>query len=28
MTTAQWSDDRVERLKRLWAEGLSASQIA
>ncbi|MBX9469448.1 MAG: GcrA family cell cycle regulator [Rhizobium rhizophilum] len=24
----QWSDDRVERLKRLWAEGLSASQIA
>jgi GcrA cell cycle regulator len=28
MTTMQWSDDRVERLKRLWAEGLSASQIA
>ncbi|MFY8102331.1 MAG: GcrA family cell cycle regulator, partial [Allorhizobium sp.] len=24
----QWTDDRVERLKRLWAEGLSASQIA
>ncbi|WP_188612786.1 GcrA family cell cycle regulator [Chelatococcus reniformis] len=23
-----WSDDRVELLKRLWAEGLSASQIA
>ncbi len=28
MTTMQWTDDRVERLKRLWAEGLSASQIA
>lgn len=25
---AQWSDERVERLKRLWADGLSASQIA
>ena len=23
-----WTDERVERLKRLWAEGLSASQIA
>lgn len=23
-----WDDERVERLKRLWAEGLSASQIA
>lgn len=23
-----WSDERVELLKRLWAEGLSASQIA
>ncbi len=23
-----WTDDRVERLGRLWAEGLSASQIA
>lgn len=23
-----WNDERVERLKRLWAEGLSASQIA
>ena len=23
-----WTDDRVETLKRLWAEGLSASQIA
>ena len=24
----QWSEDRVEILKKLWAEGLSASQIA
>ncbi|TBB57043.1 GcrA cell cycle regulator [Rhizobium ruizarguesonis] len=23
-----WTDERVARLKRLWAEGLSASQIA
>ena len=23
-----WTDDRVEKLKNLWAEGLSASQIA
>lgn len=23
-----WTDERVERLKKLWAEGLSASQIA
>ncbi|MGV6801281.1 MAG: GcrA family cell cycle regulator [bacterium] len=23
-----WTDDRVEQLKQLWAEGLSASQIA
>ena len=23
-----WTDDRVEVLKKLWAEGLSASQIA
>jgi GcrA cell cycle regulator len=23
-----WTDDRVEQLKKLWAEGLSASQIA
>src|ERR1700754_709260 len=23
-----WTDDRVELLKRLWQEGLSASQIA
>jgi GcrA cell cycle regulator len=27
-TTVNWTDDRVEKLKRLWAEGLSASQIA
>ena len=23
-----WNDERVELLKKLWAEGLSASQIA
>ncbi|MCK5712484.1 MAG: GcrA cell cycle regulator, partial [Hyphomicrobiaceae bacterium] len=23
-----WTDDRVDLLKKLWAEGLSASQIA
>ena len=23
-----WTDDQIERLKQLWAEGLSASQIA
>src|SRR5690606_16559827 len=23
-----WTDERVEQLKRLWAEGLSASQLA
>ena len=23
-----WTDERVELLKKLWAEGLSASQIA
>jgi GcrA cell cycle regulator len=23
-----WTDQRVEKLKKLWAEGLSASQIA
>lgn len=23
-----WNDDRVEQLKKLWSEGLSASQIA
>jgi GcrA cell cycle regulator len=28
MTTMNWSDDRVEQLKNLWTEGLSASQIA
>lgn len=26
--TAPWTDDRVSTLRRLWAEGLSASQIA
>ncbi len=25
---ATWTEDRVEMLKKLWAEGLSASQIA
>jgi GcrA cell cycle regulator len=28
MTTVNWSEDRVEQLKTLWTEGLSASQIA
>jgi GcrA cell cycle regulator len=23
-----WTDDRIERLKQMWSEGLSASQIA
>ena len=23
-----WTDERVETLKKLWADGLSASQIA
>jgi GcrA cell cycle regulator len=27
-STNGWTDDRVEVLKRLWSEGLSASQIA
>jgi GcrA cell cycle regulator len=27
-TIVNWTDERVERLKKLWAEGLSASQIA
>jgi len=27
-TEITWTDDRVELLKRLWSEGLSASQIA
>ena len=26
--TMGWTDERVERLKKLWSEGLSASQIA
>lgn len=26
--TQTWTDDRVELLKKLWADGLSASQIA
>lgn len=28
MNGSEWSDDRVEALKRLWNSGLSASQIA
>src|SRR6516164_8441750 len=28
MTQVNWSEDRVEQLKNLWTEGLSASQIA
>jgi GcrA cell cycle regulator len=28
MTQANWTDERVEQLKSLWTEGLSASQIA
>jgi len=28
MTTMTWTDERVEQLKKLWADGLSASQIA
>ena len=28
MNQVNWSDDRVEQLKTLWTEGLSASQIA
>jgi len=27
-STMSWTDDRVEQLKKLWTEGLSASQIA
>jgi GcrA cell cycle regulator len=27
-TTMNWTDERVEKLKKLWSEGLSASQIA
>ncbi len=28
MSQANWSDDRVEQLKTLWLNGLSASQVA
>ena len=28
MVAMNWTDDRVELLKKLWGEGLSASQIA
>ena len=28
MSLPGWSEDRVERLKVLWADGLSASQVA
>ena len=28
MSQLGWSEDRVERLKALWADGLSASQVA
>lgn len=28
MTSATWTDERIERLTKLWAEGFSASQIA
>lgn len=28
MTPRDWTEDRVERLKRLWQGGLSASQVA
>ena len=28
MTDLSWTDERVELLKKLWADGLSASQIA
>src|SRR5690606_19602684 len=28
MTEMNWTDERVEKLKKLWSEGLSASQIA
>ena len=27
-TAMAWTEDRVETLKKLWADGLSASQIA
>ena len=28
MNQMNWSDERVDQLKSLWTEGLSASQIA
>ena len=28
MSAMAWTDERVEQLKKLWSEGLSASQIA
>src|SRR3569623_2318837 len=28
LTVMNWTDDRVEQLKKLWESGLSASQIA
>ena len=28
MSQLGWSEDRVDRLKVLWADGLSASQVA
>ncbi|MGA1834176.1 GcrA family cell cycle regulator [Rhizobium wenxiniae] len=28
MTAATWTDERIERLTKLWGEGFSASQIA
>jgi GcrA cell cycle regulator len=28
MLQAQWADDRVDKLKSLWTEGLTASQVA
>lgn len=28
MTSATWTNERVEKLKKLWADGLSASQVA
>jgi GcrA cell cycle regulator len=28
MNAMNWTDERVEKLKKLWADGLSASQIA
>ena len=27
-TAMNWTDERVELLRKLWSEGLSASQIA